>query len=124
MDKKASAEEMFQDAQDANSFMTWLLRAVGFIMMFAGLSMILKPLSVLADLIPFIGDIIEVGTGIIAFLVALPLTLITIAIAWLFYRPLIAIPLLIIAGGAIYWLIKKKKAAAKKKAEAEAEAAA
>lgn len=121
-DAKATADEMFQDAQDANAMLTWFLRIIGFAMMYIGLSMVLKPLSVLADLIPFIGDLIEVGTGIIAFLVALPLTLITIAIAWLFYRPLIAIPLLIVAGGAIFWLIKKKKEAAAKKAETEAAA--
>ncbi len=37
------------------------------------------------------------GTGLMSLLVALPLTLVTIALAWLFYRPLIGLPLLILA---------------------------
>ncbi|MBR1981590.1 MAG: hypothetical protein IKA23_02435 [Akkermansia sp.] len=115
-------EEMFQNAENANTMMTWILRVVGWLMMYMGLKMILKPLEVLGDVLPILGDLIGIGTGVIAFLIATPVALITIAIAWLFYRPLLGIVLLAAAGGLIYLLIKKRAAAKAAKAEAEKEA--
>jgi hypothetical protein len=55
----ADAAEMFESARSGNSFFTWVVRLVGFMMMFFGLSMVLKPLSVLADVLPILGDIVE-----------------------------------------------------------------
>lgn len=90
---KKSSEEMFQSAQDQNFFLTWILRLVGFLMMFGGLRLAARPLSVLGSIIPFVGKAIGFGTGIVAFFVALALSAVTIGIAWLFYRPLLAIAL-------------------------------
>lgn len=86
-----TAEAMIEKAQQSNRILTWVLRLVGFLMMMIGLNMIFKPLSVVADVLPFLGSIVGAGTGIIAFLIALILSLVTIAIAWIFYRPLLAI---------------------------------
>lgn len=105
-------QAMFQKAHSDNTMMTWILRFVGWFMMFMGIKMILKPLSVLGDVIPFIGSIIEFGSGIIAFLVSSVVALVVIAIAWIFYRPVLGIILLAAAGGLIYWVIKRKKKAA------------
>lgn len=102
-----SAEAMFDSAQKSNKVMTWILRVVGFVVMFIGFSLVFKPLSVVADVLPIAGDIVGVGTGIVAFLLAAPLSLITIGVAWIFYRPLIGIPLLVLAGVGIFFLIKK-----------------
>ena len=47
---------------------------------------------------------------------ALPLTLITIAIGWIFYRPLLGVALLVAAGAifvGFYLLAKSRKAAVK-----------
>ena len=101
----ASADEMFASAQEANVTMTWILRAVGFILMAMGFGMMLKPLSVLASVVPMFGDIIGAGTGVIAFLLAGVLSLLTIAIAWIVYRPLLGVALLLIGGGLIYGII-------------------
>lgn len=93
--------------------LTWILRLVGFVMMVIGLMLIANLFSVLASIVPFFGDIVGAGTGILAFLIALPLTLVTIALAWLAYRPLIGIPLLLAAVGSIVFgimkLIKSRK---------------
>ncbi len=104
---KHTADAMFTSAQKSNTMLTWILRVVGFVVMFIGFSLLFKPLSVVADVLPIAGDIVGVGTGIVAFLLAAPLSLITIAIAWIFYRPLMGIPLLIRAGVVIFFLIKK-----------------
>lgn len=98
---KKSSEEMFKSAQAANYFLTWVLRLVGFLMMFGGLRLAARPLSVVGSVIPFVGKAIGFGTGIVAFFVALAFSIVTMAIAWLFYRPLIAIALIVGAGVAI-----------------------
>lgn len=108
-----SADEMFQSAQDANKFMGWILRLVGFLLIYFGFQTIFKLASVLADVVPFIGNIVGMATSFISFLLALPIALLVIALAWLFYRPVLAIFLLIIVAGCVFALIKafpKKKA--------------
>lgn len=109
-----TADAMIQAAQESNKVLTWILRLAGFILMLAGLNMILKPLSVVADVLPIAGTIVGAGTGIISFLVATLASLITIAIAWIVYRPLLGIILIIIAIGltlAIKGKLKPAKAA-------------
>jgi hypothetical protein len=110
---KHSAEEMIQKAQESNKTLTLILRIVGFVLMFAGLNMIFKLLSVIADVLPILGNIVGAGTGIICFLLAAILSLITIAIAWIVYRPLLGIILIVIAVGlavAIKFKLKSAKA--------------
>jgi hypothetical protein len=93
----ATAEQMFKSAEAGNTMLTWLLRFVGLGLMVAGFKLILRVFSVLADIVPLFGSIIGAGTGLIAFLTALILSLTTIAIAWVFYRPLVGGALLAVA---------------------------
>ena len=102
-----SAAAMFQQEKEGNAMLTWILRLVGFVMMLVGILMITNVLSVLASVIPFLGDIVGSGTGLLAIAVALPLTLGTIALAWLAYRPLIGIPLFLAAAGCVVFAINK-----------------
>lgn len=115
--------EMFADAQSANSIRCWLIRLGGFILMFLGISAILKPLSVVLDVLPILGNIAEVGISIVAFAVAGVCSLVTIAVAWLFYRPVVGILLLVAAGGLVYWFKMKKKGAKCEKKEVQPPAA-
>ena len=103
---------MFATARTNNAIMTWLIRLGGFIVMFIGLGMVFKPLSVLADVLPILGDIVEIGTGLVAGVIAFFCSLVTIAIAWIFYRPVLGILLLVGAGALIFWLVKKRRAKA------------
>jgi hypothetical protein len=109
-------DQLMQAEKEANNMMTWILRAVGFIMMVAGIFLILNPLAVLADVIPFIGNIVGAGLFMIALLVAAAGSSVTIALGWVAYRPLIGIPLLLLGLGAIagaaFMLINSKKAEA------------
>ncbi len=106
-----SAAAMFQTAQANNRLMTWVLRFVGFLVMLVGLNMVLKPLSVLADVLPLLGNIVAFGTGWIAFLVAGVLSFITIAIAWIAYRPLVGILTLCLAVGLAVVVLKLRRGA-------------
>jgi hypothetical protein len=110
-----SAEAMFKAAESANTILTWVLRAVGLFVMFLGLTMILRPISVFGSVIPLVGSLLGAGLGLFSFLTAAGLSLVTIALAWIFYRPLLGIGLLAVAGGAVVLLARfaaKKKAAA------------
>ena len=107
------AENMFEKAHRSNVMWTWILRLGGFILMIIGVAMILRPLSVLADVIPFLGNIVGFGTGILSLLIAAPFAFLTTAVAWLRYRPVIGIVFLVLAaavGGLIFILSKRKKA--------------
>jgi hypothetical protein len=102
------AAEMFASARRGNAIFTWILRLAGFLLMYIGLSTVLKPLSVIGDVVPFIGTIIGMGTGFVAGIVAMVCALVTIAVAWIFYRPIIGIALLAIAAFLVWKLWQKK----------------
>ena len=93
-----SADSMFASAESENKIITWLIRLGAFICMWIGLSLILGPISVFGDVIPFVGNILGAGIGLVTGVVALVLSLITMAIAWIVFRPLIGIALLVFAG--------------------------
>jgi hypothetical protein len=107
-----SAETMFKKAQEQNAMFTWILRLIGFLLMAFGIGLVFRPLVVVADVIPLFGDLLQMGIGIFALLVAVPLSLITISIGWVFYRPLVGIPLLVAGVAALvgaFVLFRKKK---------------
>lgn len=110
-----SADAMFKQMQQENVIKTWLVRLGGFLLFFIGFTLIFKPISTFGDVLPFLGSIVSMGTGIIAFVLALPLTLLTIAIAWIAYRPVLGIILLVVGAGVfvgIWFIAKQKKAKA------------
>jgi len=109
-----AAAAMYQSEHSKNTLMTWGLRLLCLVLMFVGVSLIFRPLVIVADVVPFFGDILGVGVGLLALAIALPLSLLTIAIAWLFYRPLLGVGLLVVAAAVVVAI--KKLAAAKKKA--------
>jgi len=97
----ATADAMFQAAVAENHLLAWVLRLVGFVLMAIGIGLVLGPLAVFADVIPFLGSIVRGGTGLIASGVALVLSLVTIALGWIAYRPVIGIAVLAAAGAAV-----------------------
>lgn len=115
-DSIRSAAEMYQSAEEANTIKLWLFRLLGFALMYSGLRAVFRPLEVLGDVVPFIGSIIGAGAGIVSFLIAAPLSLVTIAVAWIVYRPVVGIILLVVAGAIGYLVYTKAKA--KKAAQA------
>ena len=92
-----SLENMYGDAHSSNSTMTWILRILGALLVIFGLKMVMAPLAVVASVIPFLGDIVGAGTGIICFLLGGAWSLLIISIAWLRFRPIIGGALLAVA---------------------------
>lgn len=106
------AAAMFASARRGNAMLTWLIRLGGFLLMFFGLSAILRPISVLGDVLPILGNILEIGIGLVAGVLAAVCALVTIAVAWLFYRPLYGILLLVAAATLVVWLVRRRRAKA------------
>lgn len=106
-----SLEDMMQDAEDDNNIMTWALRILGIVLVCAAFKMIFEILVTLLKVLPFLANIFNWGVSLICNILGVVYSLIIIAIAWLFYRPILGVCLLAVAGGLIYWLAvgKKKK---------------
>lgn len=113
---KKSEKEMFKAAESSNAAMTWFLRIFTLIALFAAFSMIFKPLSIIPQFVPLLGEFVGSLTGFLIFVVSAFLGfgvwLFTTAIAWIFARPLIGILMLVGAfaffGGVIFLYIKNK----------------
>jgi hypothetical protein len=59
-----SAAAMLAAEQDSNAIIKWVLRAVGFFLMWFGLILTSAPLSAIANIIPFLGSIVSTCTYI------------------------------------------------------------
>jgi hypothetical protein len=106
------AEKMFADAVSANTLITWLLRGAGLLLLTIGFALFLSPIGVILDVIPFLGSMARMGTGIIAFVLAILVGTTTIAIAWFWYRPLLAVGILaagLIAAVIVYRIGRSRK---------------
>jgi hypothetical protein len=104
------AAQLFSEAQAANSTLTWIIRGVGAVAMFIGFALFFRPLGVLGDVLPILGDVIRMGTGVIAFVLTLFLATITIAISWLYFRPIVGIAVLVVGiGGTVGMIMLAKR---------------
>ncbi|MFA0000620.1 TMEM43 family protein [Vibrio lentus] len=73
-------DEMFEKAHSENTFATWVLRLGGFVFMWAGFFLLLRPIIVVASVIPVIGTVIGGGVALISFSLAALGTLITVIV--------------------------------------------
>lgn len=113
-----SMENMFQGAHNDNNNMTWLIRLGGMLLVITALKMTFDILSMLFKWFPALGSIVNMGVGLICSVVGFAWSLLVISIAWLFYRPLIGISLIVVAGAAFWFLWKRSKDKAKAKTTA------
>ena len=122
-DGAVSMEEMFATEKANNKMLAWILRILGLILLYVGLKGIFDIVTTLLKVLPFLANIASLGTGLVAGVLALVWGFLIIAIAWLWYRPLIGIIMLALAVALIVFLAKKsKEKAAQKAAEAPAPA--
>jgi Transmembrane protein 43 len=100
------AAAMFREKAQEKSLLTWILRAVGFVLMLVGFLLMASPLTVLLGVVPLFETLADIGAFMLALLIALPLTLIVIAVAWIAHRPLIG-GALVIAGLGLAYLLRR-----------------
>lgn len=93
----------------------WILRLVGFLLMWFGLLMLFGPISVLLDILPIFGAISRSIIGVITFAVAFALTIVTILVSMIAHNLIALIVVLVVVVGAIvafFFVLKNRKAAA------------
>jgi hypothetical protein len=100
------AADMFRKAEEENRLVTWLLRAVFAIFLWCGWYLILRPIAVVGDVVPLIGSVLDAGAGIVALLLAAVVAPLVIAIAWLWYRPLVSLAI-VVAGAAVAFGLRR-----------------
>jgi Transmembrane protein 43 len=100
------AGTMFRDKAEEESLWTWIWRAVGFALMLFGFVLMSSPLSVLVGVIPLFEELVGIASFLLALIIAVPLTLIVIAAAWIAHRPLVGVGL-IVAGLGLAYLLRR-----------------
>ncbi len=89
--------------------MMWIFRILGIVLVISGLKGIFGFLETILKVVPFIAGIFGWGVGLICTVIGIAWSLIVIAIAWLFYRPLLGIALLVLAGFLVWVFAFKGK---------------
>ncbi len=107
-----SAAELIEGKRKAEATLTWILRAVGTLVMVLGFAVFLAPLSTMAAVIPLLGGVVRGAVGLIALAIGVPLSILVIAFAWLAYRPILGIGLILLALAVGYGLWRWRKSRA------------
>lgn len=89
----------------------WLLRIVGFAMMWIGLMLFFGPINALLDIVPFLGSAGRFLIGIAMFPVALILSSITIILSIIAHNPILLVVFIVALVGGAYFVYQKKKKA-------------
>ena len=108
-----SAAEMFQRAHSQRTMIAFLIRLVGFIVIFIGLRSLAEPLATFADIIPCFGTLVGEAASCIICPFALAIALLVIGIAWIAYRPMVAIPAVVAIAGVMFFYIRQTNRTAK-----------
>lgn len=106
---KYDSDEIFDSEHEANHMFTWVFRLVGALLVIMGLKMMFGILETLLKVVPFLSSIMGWGIGVVCTVVGIVWSLIIIALAWLFYRPLIGVTLLVLAAFIIWVFAFKGK---------------
>jgi hypothetical protein len=108
-----SREAALNQIKTEDTIMTWVLRGVGFFMMWIGLSSLFGPITTLADIIPILGSLSKSVVSGITFVIAFILTVITIVVSMILHNIIaliiIGVIILVVVVGAGYVLLHSKK---------------
>ena len=100
---KKSADEIFDAEHEANTLWTWVLRIIGILLMISGFKGLFGFIETILKVVPFLSSIFAFGAGIISTIFGVVWSLIVIAVAWIFYRPVLGIIILVM----IFYPIRK-----------------
>ncbi|WP_158932341.1 TMEM43 family protein [Acidisphaera sp. S103] len=101
-----TASGLFHDELKSAGRLTWILRGVGFVAMLIGFICMTRPLTMLFAVLPFLESLVGAGAFLVAITLAVPITLLTISVAWIAHRPLIGGGLLV--ASVVAWLLLRQ----------------
>ena len=107
-DGKTQSEQYFEEQESTLGGSATCFRWLGVFLCIFGHYLLFAPIINILNMIPFVGWllswIVAIAAVIFAIVVGLTLSVLTIAVAWVFFRPLIGIPLLIVVGASTYMI--------------------
>lgn len=106
-----SAEALFERAEQQNRTTTIAMRVIGALLMAFGFRTLFSPIATLTGWIPLLGGLTRAGLNLLAGSLALVISVATASTAWLVYRPLVAVPLLLLTVAAAYLLLRRRPSA-------------
>jgi hypothetical protein len=91
--------------------MSWILRGVGFVMMWIGMLMILGPIATISDILPIVGKVTGFVLGLVTFIIALGLSILTIVISIIVHSTiaLVIIGLIVIIIAVLLYMRKRNQ---------------
>ncbi len=108
-----TGEEMIEQVEKQNDILKIILRFVGIIFIMVGFCGLCSPISNIISLVPLFGKHVSSFINFMASMVGLAVSLVIIAIAWIRFRPIVAICLLsgvvFIAALIIFLIVRSKK---------------
>jgi hypothetical protein len=96
--------------------MGWILRLVGFLMMWIGMTLFFGPISAFLDVLPFLGNLSGFAIGAVTFGVALALSIVTIIVSIIAHNIVLLIAVLLLFAGAVYLWGRMQRQAQPKRA--------
>ena len=109
-EKRLTMEDIFDIKEKENRLATWCVRIGGFLMMVFGISLFFSPVYEILEVLPLLSSLGKLVVFIFALLVSIPICSIIIMVAWMFYRPKVALVFLVIIlafGGVLYFILRK-----------------
>lgn len=104
-----SKDQLFDVLEKEHYTTTWIIRIVGFALLWLAFSLLFGPLEVLADCIPCIGpclgDSIAAVTCCISCLPATACCSLVVGVVWVVMRPLVGVPLLLLSAAVVVGFI-------------------
>ncbi|KAL5518301.1 hypothetical protein EMCRGX_G004008 [Ephydatia muelleri] len=89
--ERLTMEEVFAKEHAHNSNITWILRAVGWFVLFIGFNVMTRILVILVDWIPLVRDLVSTATSLLCATLSFSLAVLVVGVAWFRYRPLLAL---------------------------------
>lgn len=109
MNGEKDLKTMISDYKKNLTNNTWLIRGISLLFLFLGLNLIIQPIVNLGNTIPILGELTQMAAFASTLIITIALGTLIISLAWLLFRPEIAIPLIIISILTIISLKKRKK---------------
>lgn len=107
---EVSMDQMFQQQHEMNNILLWVLRILGFILVLTGLKGMVEIVVTILKVIPFVANIVNLAINIVVGVVAFAWTMLVVAVAWIYYRPVLGILLLAAGVAAIVFFASRGKA--------------
>jgi hypothetical protein len=104
-----SREEAIAKLASEHKLITWVLRVVGFLLMWGGLGLFFGPINTTLDIVPFLGKAGRAVVGLATFPVALILSLATILLSMIFHNLILLIITVVLLIGAFIFFGRRKQ---------------